>query len=187
MNRPLKSFASIACFLLACSIAPKITPGSERTPAQPVVETNIEKLPDRVRATYDAILTAARSGELEALRPVLESNELMPQVSFGDAGDPIAYWKENSGDKKGLEILAILVNVLQMPYVRVRADTSNEMYIWPYLFEHDLDKLTPAQEVDLYRLMSPAEVETMRDFGGYIWYRLGIGRDGTWHFFLAGD
>ena len=108
-------------------------------------------------------------------------------VSFGGDTDPVRFWRETSTDKKGLEYLAAMVEILQMPYVRLRAGTDNEMYIWPYLAELDLEKLEPAQDVDLYRLVSPAEAKTMREFGGYIWYRLGIGRDGTWHFFVAGD
>jgi hypothetical protein len=61
------------------------------------------------------------------------------------------------------------------------------MYVWPYLAELPLGKLTSAQQVDLYRLMTHEEIKTMKEFGGYIHYRLGIGRDGTWHYFVAGD
>ncbi len=151
------------------------------------IETDIAKLPERVRAMYTSILEAARSGDMEEMRSVLEANELMPQVSFGGADDPIAYWKETSGDKAGREILAVLVNVLSMPYVHTAKGTDNEIYVWPYLSQADLAKLTPEQEVDLYRLVKPVEAKAMREFGGYIWYRLGIGPDGTWHFFVAGD
>ncbi len=133
------------------------------------------------------ILTAARSGDIEALRPVLEANELKPTVSFGGAEDPVRFWKRSSGVGQGREIMAVLSEILEMDFVRINAGTSNEMYIWPYLAEMSLEKLTPAQQVDLYRLVTPDEVKAMNEFGGYIHYRLGIGRDGTWHYFVAGD
>ncbi len=34
---------------------------------------------------------------------------------------------------------------------------NNIIYVWPYLAEAKLDKLTPAEEVDLLRLVSPGE------------------------------
>jgi hypothetical protein len=176
----------LAASLLAIGLA-----GSTVTQAAPKpsrqVETDLSKLPERVREMHQRILEAARSGDIEALRPVLESNELMPTFSFGKERDAIAYWKELSDDKKGREILAVLVNILSMPYVRLRAGTSDEMYVWPYLFEADLEKLPPGEEVDLYRLVTPEEARIMKEYGAYIWYRLGIGPDGTWHFFVAGD
>ncbi|MGI9386706.1 MAG: hypothetical protein ACR2OX_04690 [Methyloligellaceae bacterium] len=176
----------LGAFLLAiaATVAPMAAMAGEKELA---IQSSLDALPERVRAMRDAILEAARTGDIEEMRPVLESNELMPTVSFGGASDPIAYWKESSGDKKGREILAILVEILEMPFVRLSKGTSNEMFVWPYLAEIDLEKLTPEQEVDLYRLVKPVEVKAMQEFGGYIWYRLGIGPDGTWHFFVAGD
>ena len=41
------------------------------------------------------------------------------------------------------------------------------MYVWPYLAELPLGKLTSAQQVDLYRLMTHDEVKTMKEFGDY--------------------
>ena len=143
----------------------------------PEIHSDLSMLPERVRKMRDAILEAARSGTIDALLPVLESNELKPTVSFGGADDPIQFWREASRDGKGLEIMAILTNILQMDFARMDAGTSNEMYIWPYLAKLPLDKLTPSQQVDLYRLMSPEEVKTMKVFGDYIHYRLGIGRE----------
>lgn len=136
---------------------------------------------------HGAILEAARSGDIETLVPVLEMNELKPTVSFGGSEDPITFWKRTSGDGEGRQILATLSEILEMPYAHVNAGKDEEMYVWPYLAEQSLDKLAPAQLVDLYRLVTPEEVKAMKEFGGYIHYRLGIGRDGTWHYFVAGD
>ena len=144
-------------------------------------------LPVLVQAMHEAILQAARSGDINMLTPVLEMNELKPTVSFGESQDPITYWRRTSGDGDGRQVMAILAEILEMPYAHVNPGTDNEMYVWPYLAEVPLDKLAPAQQVDLYRLVSPEEVKAMKDFGAYIQYRLGIGPDGTWHFFVAGD
>jgi len=153
----------------------------------PEIHSDLSVLPDRVKMMRYAILKAARSGDIEALLPVLESNELKPTISFGGADDPIEHWKQSSGDGQGLEIMAIMTEILEMDFARTDTGTSNEMYVWPYLAELPLAKLNPKQHVDLYRLMSPDEVKSMKEFGDYIHYRLGIGRDGTWHFFVAGD
>lgn len=144
-------------------------------------------LPAPVARMRDAILEAARGGDIEAMRPVLESNELRPVVSFGGEQDAIRYWKENSAKGDGREFLAAMAEVLEMPAAHVNAGAPEEMFVWPYLAELELEKLTPAQQVDLYRLVTPEMAGTMKEFGGYIHYRLGIGKDGTWHFFVAGD
>ncbi len=144
-------------------------------------------LPEAVAAMRRAILTAARSGDLERMRPVLETNELMPVFSFGGGTDPIAFWKQSSEDGKGRTMLARMVEILNMPYVVEGKGTRDAIYIWPYLYSLDPDRLTPAQEVDAYRLMSVKELKSMRAFGSYVGYRLGISPDGTWQFFVAGD
>jgi len=60
---------------------------------------------------------------------------------------------------------------------------NNRIYIWPYFAEVPLAKLTPAQEVELLRLVPPAAVKAMRAAGRYTHWRLAIGADGTWHSF----
>lgn len=153
----------------------------------PEIHTKLSALPEPVKKMRERILEAARSGNIDAMHPIVEMNELKPTVSFGGANDPVAYWKQVSGDGKGREIMAIMIEILQMPFVHTAAGTSNEIYVWPYLSMLPPDKLTPSQQVDLYRLISPDEAKTMKEFGSYIHYRLGIGPDGTWHFFVAGD
>jgi hypothetical protein len=156
-------------------------------PAAPEILSDTSALPAQVKRMREAILEAARSGDIEMLVPVLEMNELKPTVSFGDADDPVKYWKRTSGDGEGRQILAVLAEILEMPFARVNAGKPEEMYVWPYLAELPLDRLAPPQQVDLYRLVTPEDVKTMNEFGGYIHYRLGIGPDGTWHYFVAGD
>lgn len=143
-------------------------------------------LPTPVQEMREAILAAVRSGEIEDLRPALEWNELRPHIADQPVDDPIAYWKKISGDGQGREILAILADILDCPHavLPIGKDIENNLvFVWPGLAEADLAKLTPQQEVALYRLVKPAELEAMRENKRWQWWRLAIGADGTWHSF----
>lgn len=155
--------------------------------ALPEVQIDLSALPAPVRATRDAILKAARTGDIERLRPVLEANEVPPTLSFGGYIDPIDFLKQSSGDTNGHELLAILIEILETGYVHLDKGQPQEMFIWPYFFSIPLDDLTPPQRVDLFKIITYGDYEDMKQFGAYIFYRLGIGPDGTWHFFVAGD
>ncbi|WP_321499114.1 hypothetical protein [Breoghania sp.] len=153
----------------------------------PQIHYGADGLPKPVARIRAQILDAALSGDLEALRPVLESNEMPPTLALTDIEDPIDYLKQASGDKAGREILALLSEILEAGWVHVDEGTPQEMYIWPYFARYPLNSLSPSQEVELYRILTANDVEEMRDFGAYIFYRVGIGPDGTWHYFVAGD
>lgn len=153
----------------------------------PEILYDLKKLPGPVLKKRNAILQAAKTGDLNALKQVLADNKLVPNFSFGGEKDPLAFWKQSSADKTGRDILAEMVRVFSSGFVLFGAGTPNEVYIWPYHFAHPLDKLTPAQEVELYLLITPEERKAMVDAGGYIGYRGGISPNGTWQFFVAGD
>ncbi|HEX7073307.1 MAG TPA: hypothetical protein VF226_04640 [Hyphomicrobiaceae bacterium] len=146
-------------------------------------------LPRPVQEMREAILAAVHSGDIEELRVALEWNELPPHVADEPVEDPIAYWKKISGDGEGREILAALGEILECSptALPIGDDIENNLvYVWPGLAEADLSKLTPQQEVALYRLVSPAEAKAMREANRWQWWRLAIGADGTWHTFHKG-
>ena len=98
-----------------------------------------------------------------------ELNELKPDLGAEPAGDPVAYWKKVSGDGEGREVLAVLSQILEAGYVVLplgRDLENNRIYIWPYFAEVPLGKLTPAQEVELLRLVPPAAAREMKGTGG---------------------
>ena len=140
-------------------------------------------LPDPVKRMLERIATAAQSGEIENMQPVFESNELKPMVATASAGDPIALWKKESADGSGRDILAAMLNVLSSGYARV-GQGADEMYVWPYFAETGVTALTPAQEVELYRIVPRERVAEMKKSGKYSYYRLGIAPNGVWHYFL---
>ena len=158
-----------------------------KPPPPPEVHYGTAGLPAPVLEMREAMLAAVRDGRIEELRHAFDLNELKPELGAGPpAGDPVAHWKTVSGDGEGREILAALAEVLEMGYVALplgRDVENNRIYVWPYLAEVPLDKLTPAQEVDLLRLISPAAAKEMKTKGKYTHWRLAIGADGTWHSF----
>ena len=171
-----------------------------------------EGLPGAVEDMREAILSAVRSGNIEDLRHAYELNELKPDLGpeLGSdprpglgrepgsergsnpgseakpIGDPVDYWRRTSGDGEGREILAILATLLDGGYVTLALgrDLENDrVYVWPYFAEVPLDSLSPAQEVELLRLVPPARAAQMKAAGKYTYWRLAIGADGTWHSF----
>ena len=166
---------------------------TERPPApivaaRPAAETGA--LPAPVAEMREAILGAVRSGHIEDLRIAIDWNELPPAFADGEVDDPIALLKQSSADGQGREVLAILADILSLPHATlpIGRDVENaDVYIWPYLAERPLDALTPAEEVDLLRLMPADAAAAMRKLKRWTWYRLVIGADGTWHSFMRHD
>ncbi|HWA50501.1 MAG TPA: hypothetical protein VG742_19690 [Dongiaceae bacterium] len=154
------------------------------------VHYGIDDLPQPVREMRELILSAAQSGEIEELRTAVEVNELKPEIAGTPVADPIAYWKRISGDGEGREILAALAEVLDSGYVILPIGPdleNNKVYVWPYFAEVPLDRLSPGQQVELLRLITPAALREMQRTGRYSSWRLAIGADGTWHSFRKAE
>jgi hypothetical protein len=152
-------------------------------PGSPEVLYDFSALPDPVKRMLTEIAGAAQSGNIEAMRAVFESNELKPMVAESFVDDPIALWKRQSADGTGRDVLAAMLNVLSSGYVHVK-DGKDETFIWPYFAATDLTKLTPAQEVELYRIVPPGLAIAMKQSGVYSYYRLGVSPTGVWQYFL---
>jgi len=149
----------------------------------PKVLYDFSALPDPVKRMLTAIAGAAESGNIEAMRTVFESNELKPMVTTSFVDDPIAFWKKQSADGTGRDVLAAMLNVLSTGYVRM-GNGKDEIFVWPYFAETDLAKLSPAQEVELYRIVPPELALAMKKSGKYSYYRLGVSPTGVWQYFL---
>ncbi|MDQ0319724.1 hypothetical protein QO002_001862 [Pararhizobium capsulatum DSM 1112] len=159
----------------------------DEPPAAPVeVLSDVSKIPAPVARMRELIVEAAASGDIERLRPLLGKGPTQTQVGDGQ-DDPIATLKGLSGDGEGVEILAILLDLLSTGFVNIDKGTPDEMYVWPYFAEKPLDSLTPPEKVDLFRLVTAGDYAGMEEFGGYNFYRIGITPDGQWKFFTGGD
>lgn len=145
-------------------------------------------LPDPVRRMREKIIAAASTGNIEALRPLLAANGKTTQIQPASVPeDPIAYLKDLSGDSDGLEILAIVIDLLHSGCVHLGAGSRQDMYVWPYFVAVPLDKLSKPQLVEAYRIMTANDFETIKEIGSYIYFRIGIAPDGAWRFFVTGD
>jgi hypothetical protein len=147
-------------------------------------------LPQSVIDMREQILAAVHAGDAAELKDAIEWNEIKPDFGEPANADPIAYWKKDSADGQGREVLAVLANLLALPPARlaIGKDPENTMvYVWPYLAELPLDHLTPGEEVDLYRLMPAEQAKSIKAAKKWTWWRLAIGADGTWHTFRKYD
>ncbi|MCV9997624.1 hypothetical protein OE766_05145 [Pararhizobium sp. YC-54] len=159
----------------------------DKAPAAPVeVLSDVSKIPEPVARMRELIVEAAASGDIERLRPLLGKGPTQTQVGETDA-DPVETLKGLSGDPQGIEIMAILLDVLSTGFVLSEKGTPDEAYVWPYFTEKSLASLTPPEKVDLFRLVTAGDFAEMEEGGNYNFYRVGITPDGQWKFFVAGD
>jgi hypothetical protein len=167
--------------------AAKTPPAPAAAAFIPQVITDLSQLPAPVARTRERILAAARTGELSRLVAVMQSGETLPIFSLSTGQDPITYWKSNYPDSDGVEILATLIDVLETPAVHVDAGTPQDMYVWPYFARMSLKMLTPAQKVELFKIVTGSDYKDMLAAGAYNFFRVGIGGDGGWRFFVTGN
>lgn len=153
---------------------------------EPEITTNRD-LPAPVARARRVLMDIARAGDVEGLAAIIEENGATPLFSFGGDADPIAFWRDASGDGEGREILAILLELLEAPPALMRPGTPDAFYAWPYFEALPLEGLSPAQEVELFTLVTAGDYEAMLEFGSYNFYRVHISPDGTWEAFVAGD
>jgi hypothetical protein len=163
------------------------TPVLPERAAGPEIATDLTPLPPAVLRTRDRILAAARTGDLQTLLALMHGNGNMPAFSHTQRQDPAAYWKENYPDSDGVEILSILISLLETQPARIDAGTPQETYLWPYFARLPIKSLTPAQKVELFRVVTGSDYKEMLERGRYVFYQVGIGPDGSWRYFLASE
>lgn len=146
------------------------------------VITRADQLPPPVRRMHQALLRAARSGQIDNMREVLQMNELMPLIDGHFIHDPVKRWKEGSIDKTGREILALLTQLLELPPIK-KTTKNGASYVWPYFAGVPLDKLTAPEIVRLYGLSDAAKIASILKNNSYVLGVITLGADGTWHSF----
>jgi hypothetical protein len=133
-------------------------------------------LPAPVAATHAELLAAAKTGDYEALRPLVPDDQFSYTFGLPPEGGPIAFWQQVEEDS-GQRPIDVLARILELPYTLYRGT-----YIWPFAYDKQPEDLTPHERKLLGDLAD--------DFGagsGYLGWRAGIEPDGTWSFFIAGD
>jgi hypothetical protein len=168
--------------------SPAATPhGAAADGPAPEIFHDISKAPEPVRKMRQMIVEAAASGDIERLRSLLGTGAAQTQITGGEGEDPITTLKGFSGDGDGLEVLAILLDILSTGYARVDAGTPEEAYVWPYFANKSLATLTPPDKVELLRIVTAGDLADMQEYGNYSFFRVGITPDGKWKFFSGGD
>lgn len=161
-------------------------PVSEPDPQDAEIILDVSQLPEPVRRMRELIVEAAASGDYERLRPLTNPGPRQTQVDNGD-GEPVDAMRGLSGDPEGLEILAILLDILSTGAARLDAGTPDEVYVWPYFAGKPLASLTPPERVELLRIVTAGDLMGMEEGGNYNFYRLSITPDGEWKSLTSGD
>jgi len=149
--------------------------------------TDPARLPPAVEGMRERILKAARSGDPQKVLALMHAGASMTVFSHTQRLDPTVVWRDNYPDSDGIEALSILTTLLSTAPIRTDADTPAETYLWPYFAKMSLKSLTPAQKVDLFRIITGADYREMLATGRYAFYRVGIAPDGSWRYFVSGD
>lgn len=179
----LAAFAAVPAYAQNKVKSETIQPKQKSAPAE--IIRDLSKLPEPVLKKRDELLAAARSGDLAKTAALVKADQTA--ISFGGETEATEFWKKTFPDSDGVEVLATLVEVLEMPFVHLDKGTPQEMFVWPYFHAMQLDKLTPEQRVELFRLVTAYDFREMQKFGSYNFFRVGISPDGRWQFFVAGD
>ncbi|WP_137132826.1 hypothetical protein [Rhizobium sp. FY34] len=161
--------------------------GSDASTPKIEILQDLSKLPEAVRKTRQALVEAAASGDVERLRPLMAFDPDVMQQLEADGGNPVESFKSLSGDPDGLEILAIILDILQTGAAHVGIGTPDEMYVWPYFVGKPLAGLSAPEKVELLRIITAGDLVTMQETNNYNFYRVGIAVDGRWRLFAGGD
>jgi hypothetical protein len=150
---------------------------------------DLAALPERVANMRESILEAAASGDVEALRPVIERNETMPIFGRGAErprtfADAVEFLRRASFDGAGRETLRVLEAVLAQPYVKQTRGPATT-YVWPAFALAPSEPADEDERLARYRCLRFAALSASGEDAPAV-ERVGIGADGTWHFFWAG-
>lgn len=145
---------------------------------------DLAALPERVRAMRELILEAVESGDIEDLRRVIERNETLPIFATGATrprtfADVVEFLKAQSFDGQGRETLAIIAAIFDQAYEKITRGPV-VTYEWPAFAKEPSED----ERREVWRCMRFASLASSTDKTPAI-ERIGIGADGTWHYFIA--
>jgi hypothetical protein len=141
-----------------------------------------KELPTPVEETRQAIIAAAESHDYEALAALIPASGFTYSYGGPAEGGAVGYWQDL--EEGGETPLATMGGLLALRHTR-----AGDIYVWPWAYDKDPADLTDDQKETLAAAgaASVEQLDQMAEFGHYLGWRLGIRRDGTWMFFVAGD
>lgn len=137
-------------------------------------------LPAQVEAKRQAIYQAAISRDYDRLAGEAPGDL---NYSFGGEyeGGFVGYLKLAEENER-LSAFDIIPTILRLPYAE-----RDGLYTWPSVFTVAPSEWTEEDLAMMRTFLTEEQIEDFREFGGYIYYRLGIDSEGNWKFYLAGD
>jgi len=149
----------------------------EAEASEPALVAPPEGLPRAIARTHRAILEGALARDWDALRALIPETGFT--FSFGGQRDPIRYWQEL--EAQGEPVLETLIGVL------LTTPFPSNQYIWPAAAAKVPSEWTAQDRVELASIATDQEIRDWQRADLYYGWRVGIARDGTWVFFVAGD
>ena len=138
---------------------------------------------------HELIIEAAKSGDIEKLRPLIGTGDDATQLSLGGIeGDPIEFLQgtvgrqgrpgnprhPGGGAQRRLSFISTPARRTSSTSGRISSPSRST-------------SSTPRQRVELFKIVTAGDYEDMKTYGTYIFYRVGITPEGRWAFFVAGD
>lgn len=150
------------------------------------------ELPPAVGEMRERIVRAALQCDYGALNALALDGRDFFSYSFGDPDEePGEYWRmiEEAKPRFRQPVLRLLVQTLDLSYCTQRFEFPDDegmvtQYAWP---SAHCDTPTNEQWAELEGLYTDEEIQAMKDFGGFIGWRIGILEDGDWIYYIAGD
>ncbi len=166
-----------------------------KRPTPPSIEhiedpsSDLVALPPLVAAMREKILEAVTAHDIDLLRPAIERNETPPIFARGPRptgfAQTIEFLKGRSFDGKGQEILDLLKACFAQPYVKITRGPA-ETFVWPAFAIRQDPNLSSEQRLAMYTCVRFVNLALTNESGLPLIARIGIGSDGTWHFFWTG-
>lgn len=159
------------------TIPPKENEGEGKFPALP----DQVGLPPQVEATRQALYAAALSRDYNRLAELATYPNFSYTFGGPYPGGFIEYLKLAETTEKE-SVFDVIPKLLALPYAK-----SGGIYAWPGVFYKESSAWTEEDIASMKKILTDAEIENYRKFGGYLYYRVGIDEKGNWIFYIAGD
>jgi hypothetical protein len=177
MRRGLQTLALV---LLCAVLAAACDNGEEQAARPQTTQPTGVELPAAVADKREAVVAAAHALDYNRLETLLDPATF--SYSFGESGDPIGYWRRLEQEGHVPILGDYLPVILGGPFAR-----RGDIYVWPSVYGKKSARWTSDERRWLRNFYSEEEIRNFEQIGDYLGWRVGIRKDGTWLFFVAGD
>lgn len=139
-----------------------------------------QDLPEEVLATWLEIRDAAADCDIDRLARLATPRTTF---SYGGGGIEVVERAEEHGDGD----LGTLLRLLALSHGE-QTTGEGTSHAWPGAHLRETWADTPrAERRELRAIHSAEEIASFAEYGHYLGWRLGIGADGSWRYYVAGD